>query len=93
MAPKAIIPAAKVSTEFTQELIKDLTTLTLKPLLIGFLANDDPAAKMYASWTQKSCEAVGVGFELRVVERNSLEECVVEANQGTVCVNSEMFFA
>ena len=27
-----------------------------KPTLVGFLANMDPAAKMYARWTKNACE-------------------------------------
>ena len=31
------------------------------PLLVGFLANADPAARMYASWTGKTCLQKFVG--------------------------------
>jgi methylenetetrahydrofolate dehydrogenase (NAD+) len=38
------------------EVKADLAKLGRKPLLVGFLANSDPAAKMYADWTGKTCE-------------------------------------
>jgi len=50
------------------------------PLLVGFLANDDPAAQKYAEWTSKACENDGVKFELRKVDRLDLEELLEEAN-------------
>ena len=51
------------------------------PLLVGFLANSDPAAAKYAEWTAKSCEKVGMRFELRHVSRMDLEDAIVNANQ------------
>jgi len=51
-----------------------------RPKLVGFLANNDSGAAMYARWTGKACERDGVDFELRHVERTKLEEAVVEAN-------------
>lgn len=50
------------------------------PLLVGFLANSDPAAVKYAEWTAKSCEKVGLRFELRQVTRMELEDAIVDAN-------------
>ena len=37
------------------EVKTELVALGRKPLLVGFLANTDPAAKMYADWTNKTC--------------------------------------
>jgi len=37
------------------EVQEGLLELDQKPKLIGFLANDDPAAKMYADWSAKTC--------------------------------------
>lgn len=34
----------------------------------------------YAEWTQLSCQEVGIEFELRQMQREDLEETVVEAN-------------
>lgn len=51
-----------------------------RPQLVGFLANDDSAAVMYARWTAKACEANGIAFELRRVDRVDLEAAVITAN-------------
>jgi methylenetetrahydrofolate dehydrogenase (NAD+) len=37
------------------EVQEGLSRLAEKPKLVGFLANDDPAAKMYADWSAKTC--------------------------------------
>lgn len=50
------------------------------PKLVGFLANDDPAAKSYANWTKKACEADGIRFELREVPKADLEQALYAAN-------------
>lgn len=38
------------------------------PLLVGLLSNSDPAAKQYAEWTKRACEADGIRYELRQVD-------------------------
>ena len=38
------------------------------PLLVGLLANKDPAAKKYAEWTGKACRADGLRYELRELD-------------------------
>lgn len=52
-----------------------------RPTLVGFLANDDSAAVMYAKMTSRACEANGIIFELRRVERVELEASVIAANK------------
>ena len=37
------------------------------PLLVGLLSNSDPAAKQYAEWTKRACEADGLRYELRQI--------------------------
>ena len=51
-----------------------------RPKLVGFLANDDKAAVMYARWTEKACTRDGICYELRRVEKHALEAAVIEAN-------------
>ena len=51
-----------------------------RPLLVGFLANGDPAGEMYAKMTKRACEKNGVSFELRRPERVDLEAAVIDAN-------------
>mgnify|MGYP006107420605 FL=1 len=50
------------------------------PKLVGFLANDDQAARSYALWTKKACEADGISFELREVSKLDLEHALYQAN-------------
>ena len=50
------------------------------PKLVGFLANDDPAARSYAQWTKKACEADGIRFEIRNVAKTELEDALYAAN-------------
>jgi len=38
------------------------------PLLVGLLANTDPAARKYAEWTGKACRADGIRYELRQID-------------------------
>jgi methylenetetrahydrofolate dehydrogenase (NAD+) len=38
------------------------------PLLVGLLANADPAARKYAEWTGRACVADGMRYELRTVD-------------------------
>ncbi|CEJ62876.1 Putative Methylenetetrahydrofolate dehydrogenase [Penicillium brasilianum] len=48
-----------VANGLLQEVQKELKTLEKPPHLVGFLANNDPDALMYAQWTQKSYEEQG----------------------------------
>ncbi|KAL8952937.1 MAG: hypothetical protein Q9222_001156 [Ikaeria aurantiellina] len=41
----------------------------------------DPAARLYADWTNKTCEENGLLFTLREVDREELEGCILAANQ------------
>ena len=38
------------------------------PLLVGLLANSDPAARKYAEWTGKACRADGLRYEIREID-------------------------
>ncbi|SCV03660.1 LAMI_0H09934g1_1 [Lachancea mirantina] len=63
------------------------------PLLVGFLANDDPAAEMYANWTAKTCESMGFRYELRTVpEKDFLEEAIIEANRDDAVDGIMVYF-
>ena len=55
MKPGRTILASTISKPYTEEIEKKVEQLRpirpQGPLLVGFLANEDPAAKMYATWT------------------------------------------
>lgn len=51
------------------------------PLLVGLLANRDPAAKKYAEWTGKACQADGLRYELRELDDPlDVETALIDAN-------------
>ncbi|CAI4610425.1 ADM_collapsed_G0035150.mRNA.1.CDS.1 [Saccharomyces cerevisiae] len=84
--PGRTILASKVAETFNTEIINNVeeykkTHNGQGPLLVGFLANNDPAAKMYATWTQKTSESMGFRYDLRVIEdKDFLEEAIIQAN-------------
>lgn len=75
------ILASTIAKEFVDEITGQLKELEFKPKLVGFLANDDPAAQMYASWTGKTCEGLGFQYELIQVDKNDLESSLMKANK------------
>lgn len=61
----------------------------VSPAIIGILATSDAPSRAYAQWTQKACEAVGIEYELRELERaegmekaseDMVEEAILQAN-------------
>ncbi|RUS28705.1 hypothetical protein BC938DRAFT_481554 [Jimgerdemannia flammicorona] len=76
-----VVLASEVSASFRNEIHKTITERGIRPKLVGFLANHDPAAVKYAEWTAKTCEETGVDFELRKVDKQELEDKVIEANE------------
>ncbi|KAJ3056664.1 hypothetical protein HK097_005340 [Rhizophlyctis rosea] len=77
-----VVDAADVAAPFVAELKQKIAALKGPvPVLVGFLANDDKAARKYAEWTAKTCAATGVRFELRECQRTELEDKIIEANE------------
>ncbi|PKY15297.1 NAD(P)-binding protein [Rhizophagus irregularis] len=66
---------------YREELKATIKSRGIKPKLVGFLANEDPAAVKYAESTSKTCEETGVTFELRKCDKEQLEDQIVEANE------------
>lgn len=84
--PGRTILASSISKTYVQEITEKVNHLKDVrpdgPLLVGFLANKDPAAEMYAAWTEKTCVSMGFRFELRRIEdRDFLEEAIIDANE------------
>jgi methylenetetrahydrofolate dehydrogenase (NAD+) len=48
--------AGSIAKSLLNEVKDGLQHLDRVPKLHGFLANKDPAAKMYADWTAKTCK-------------------------------------
>ena len=77
------VDVAPVAAKFDAEIKEYVASVATAPLLVGFLANSDSAALMYAKMTRRACERNGVRFELREVDKFALEEAVIEANADT----------
>jgi methylenetetrahydrofolate dehydrogenase (NAD+) len=50
-----VILAGTIAKALLAEVADGLAKLNDKPKLVGLLANDDPAAQMYADWSAKTC--------------------------------------
>ncbi len=50
-----VILAATIAKGLLAEVKEGLSGLEKKPVLVGFLANEDPAAQMYADWSARTC--------------------------------------
>lgn len=51
-----VVLAGAVAKSLLSEVTDGLSELQRAPLLVGFLANADPAAQMYADWTDRTCK-------------------------------------
>ncbi|KAE8365833.1 hypothetical protein BDV27DRAFT_98761 [Aspergillus caelatus] len=75
-----VVLSKNVVSSLLSEVQEGVKTLERPPHLVGFLANNDPAALMYAQWTEKTCEENGFRYSLRQVDREDLEEAILAAN-------------
>lgn len=84
--PGRTVLASAIAKVYTEEIRNKIAQLKSSshpngPLLVGFLANQDFAAEMYARWTGKTAESLGVRFELRKFDdKDRLEEGILTAN-------------
>lgn len=51
-----VVLAGTVAKNLLTEVSEGLLKLGRSPLLVGFLANTDPAARKYAEWTDRTCQ-------------------------------------
>lgn len=51
-----VVLAASVARGLLNEVAEGRKELEKPPHLVGFLANSDPAARMYANWTERTCQ-------------------------------------
>lgn len=75
------ILASTIAKPYIEEITSQVKQLSLTPRLVGLLANNDPAAEMYANWTSKTCESLGFQYDLIKVDKNDLESALVRANK------------
>ena len=50
-----VILANNIAKGLLGEVQDGLKALQRKPLLVGFLSSNDPAARVYGEWTGKTC--------------------------------------
>jgi methylenetetrahydrofolate dehydrogenase (NAD+) len=50
-----VVLANNIAKSVLEEVRDGLGKLERKPLLVGFLSSADPAARVYAEWTGKTC--------------------------------------
>jgi len=76
VAPVAVgggtkIDAGVIAKPFREEIRRQVAKMKEDgleaPLLVGLLANTDPAARKYAEWTGRACTADGIRYELREI--------------------------
>jgi methylenetetrahydrofolate dehydrogenase (NAD+) len=78
-----VILANTIAKSLLAEVQTGLISLNRKPPhLLGILANADPAAKVYADWTQRTCKENGFDYTLRQCEKDSVEEVIIAANNN-----------
>lgn len=75
-----VVLASNIAKALQAEIREGVSKLPSAPLLVGFLASDDPAARVYADWTGKTARENGFGFELREVKKDDIEEAIIAAN-------------
>ncbi|EDU50996.1 bifunctional protein folD [Pyrenophora tritici-repentis Pt-1C-BFP] len=75
-----VVLANNIAKSLLEEVRDGLSKINKKPLLVGFLASSDPAAKVYADWTGKTCVENGFDFSLRTLDRENLEDALLTAN-------------
>lgn len=50
-----VVQAGVIARNLLSEVSTSLKSLEDPPLLVGYLANQDPAARSYAEWTSRTC--------------------------------------
>ncbi|PQE11612.1 tetrahydrofolate dehydrogenase cyclohydrolase protein [Rutstroemia sp. NJR-2017a WRK4] len=75
-----VILAQGIAKGLLAEVKEGLQKLSIKPKLVGLLANDDPAAKMYADWSMATCIENGFDFDLRKFTKEEIEDEIIKAN-------------
>jgi len=75
------ILGARVAKQFIDDLSRQIKDSEINVKLVSFLANNDPSAEQYAEVTKRSCAQSGITFELRKLNREALEDAIIEANE------------
>lgn len=74
------ILAGTIAKGLQAEVNEGLAKLAKTPHLLGILANDDPAAQVYADWTGKTARENGFQYSVKTVGKDDVEETIIAAN-------------
>lgn len=74
------IDPGEISRRFQKDVRAQVEGLGERLHIVGLLANDDDAARVYAAYMRKGCERVGIDFTLRQVPRLRLEREIEAIN-------------
>jgi methylenetetrahydrofolate dehydrogenase (NAD+) len=74
------ILAGTIAKNILAEVTAGVAKLGKAPHLLGILANDDPAAQVYADWTGKTAKENGFQYSVRTVAKDDAEEAIIAAN-------------
>lgn len=76
---KMIDPTA-VAAKYREQLRSEIKALPERLKLVGFLCADSGPSATYANYTATGCADVGIGFELRHVNKLQMEDAILAAN-------------
>jgi hypothetical protein len=80
------VVASEVANPYTNEIKQAIeSSSSSRPKLVGFLCGKkDSPSVTYADWTKKACEAVGIEYELRIIdtEGGEMGEDMEQASVG-----------
>lgn len=87
-----LLKGEAIAKPFRDEVISSLSKSSRKPRLVGILAAEGPS-RVYAEFTKRTCEDIGVEFILREIGSASkqhasganvdVEEAIIEANEDS----------
>ncbi|KAK7470294.1 Methylenetetrahydrofolate dehydrogenase [NAD(+)], variant 2 [Stygiomarasmius scandens] len=101
--PKGLLlKADPIASVFQDEVKATLALRTTRPRLVGILSTSSEPSKMYAEFTRKQCQALGVDFVLKKTgaalegeglnEGDGVEEAIMEANEDDMVDGIMVYF-
>jgi methylenetetrahydrofolate dehydrogenase (NADP+)/methenyltetrahydrofolate cyclohydrolase len=72
-----------IAAQFREAVRRQISEEQLKINIVGILASNDPASITYADYTRAGCEDVGIHFDLRKTEPESVSALLDEANRDS----------
>lgn len=69
-----------IAAAFRDAVRREISDEKLKITIVGILASDDPASVTYADYTRAGCEDVGIRFDLRKTDPESVRGMLEEVN-------------